>query len=257
MKIFIIGDVVGDSGVQFVHNNLKSYKKLNNIDFCIANGENSAYGKGINKKCADDLLSSGVDVITMGNHTFNKNDIFALLESGYPIVRPANFPVGTAGEGYIIYDVGEVSIGVINACGRIYLDNLDCPFRAIDAILSKIKDKANIIIVDFHAEATSEKIALSYYLDGRVSVVYGTHTHVQTADEKILSGGTAYISDIGMTGPANSILGVKKEIIIDRFLTNMPDRFEVSDEAATLSGIFVEVNEFTGKAEAIERVNLA
>lgn len=257
MKIFVIGDVVGNSGVAFVKKHLKSFKKLYAIDFCIANGENAAQGNGITKAAAYDLFDSGVDVITMGNHTFNKTDIFSLIDDDYPIIRPSNFPIGTAGEGYILVDIGEITVAVLNANGRIYLDAMDCPFRSIDNILTKIKGKASVVIVDFHAEATSEKIAMGYYLDGRVSAVVGTHTHVQTADEKILDGGTAYITDIGMTGPKNSILGVKKEIVIKRFLTNMPHRFEVSDAEATLSGVVITVDEYTGKATEIERINMS
>ena len=256
MRIFIIGDVVGNSGVAFVRKHLRAFKKLDGIGFCIANGENAAQGNGITKAAAYDLFDSGVDVITMGNHTFNKTDIFSLIDDNYPIIRPSNFPAGTAGEGYILVDVGEITVAVVNANGRIYLDAMDCPFRCIDNILAKIKGKASVVIVDFHAEATSEKIAMGYYLNGRVSAVVGTHTHVQTADERILDGGTAYITDIGMTGPKDSILGVKKEIVIKRFLTNMPHRFEVSDNEATLSGVVITVDEYTGKATAIERINL-
>ncbi|OQB14395.1 MAG: hypothetical protein BWY15_01253 [Firmicutes bacterium ADurb.Bin193] len=257
MRILIVGDVIGKNGTQFVSKHLKSLKKLNGIDFCIVNGENSANGNGITKESADALIDAGADVITLGNHAFNKPDVTLLFESGYPIVRPLNYPTGTAGEGYILLDVGNHTVGVINALGRINMECIDCPFRGIDRVLSKIKNKANIIIVDFHAEATSEKIAMGYYLDGRVSAVVGTHTHVQTADERILSGSTAYITDVGMTGPIDSVIGVKKEIIIKKFVTRLHQKFELSENPISLWGVIIGVDENTGKAFSIERINIS
>ncbi len=257
MKILIVGDVIGKSGITFIQKHLNSIKKLHGIDFCIANGENTAVGNGITKESADSLINAGIDVITLGNHAFNKADVFSLMLDNYPVIRPANYPPGTSGDGYILVDVGHYTVGVINALGRVNLKSLDCPFRAVSDVISKIEGKANIIIVDFHAEATSEKIAMGYFLDGKVSAVIGTHTHVQTADERILPGGTAYITDIGMTGPMDSVIGVKKEIIVDWFVTQMHRRFETSDNPVLLSGVIVTVDENTRQATDIERINIS
>lgn len=257
MRFLIIGDIVGNSGVEYLQKHLDSIKKLNKIDFVIANGENSTpVGKGINKAVAQTLYNCGVDIITMGNHTFNNYEISKLFEEDFPIVRPANLPPETDGEGYIITDFFGTKIAVINLLGRVYMECVDCPFRKADSIIEKIKYDVDVIIVDFHAEATSEKIAMGFYLDGKVSAVFGTHTHVQTADEKILKNGTAYISDIGMTGCHDSVLGVKKEIIIKRFLTSIPQRHEIQDGIATMEGVIIDIDESTGKAEKIERIQI-
>lgn len=257
MRFLIVGDIVGNPGVNYLQNHLDSVKKLNKIDFVIANGENATVvGKGINKAIAQSLYNCGVDVITMGNHTFNNYEINKLFDEDFPIVRPANLPPETAGEGYIITNFFGVKIAVINLLGRVYMECVDCPFRKADSIIEKIKDEADVIIVDFHAEATSEKIAMGFYLDGRVSAVFGTHTHVQTADEKILEGGTAYITDIGMTGCHESVLGVKKDIIIKRFLTSLPQRHEIEEGTATMNGVVIDIDEATGKAVLIERLQI-
>ena len=257
MKILIIGDVIGQRGVEFVKRHLKSLKKLKDIDLCIANGENSANGNGITKDSANGLINAGVDVITLGNHAFNKPDVFDLFSENYPIIRPSNFPPGTPGEGDILIDVGSFTVGVVNIMGRVNLKCVDCPFRSADSIIKKLNKKANVIVVDFHAEATSEKIAMGFHLDSRVTAVIGTHTHVQTADERVLPGGTAYITDIGMTGPVDSVLGVKKEIIVKWFMTQTHHRFELSDNPISLSGVIVEADENTGKALSIERITIA
>ncbi len=258
MRFLIIGDIVGNSGVEYLQKHLDSVKKFNKIDFVIANGENSTpVGKGINKAVAQTLYSCGVDVITMGNHTFNNYEISKLFDEGFPIIRPANLPPETEGDGYIITDLFGTKIAVINLLGRVYMECVDCPFRKADSIIERIKDDADIIIVDFHAEATSEKIAMGFYLDGRVSAVFGTHTHVQTADEKIFENGTAYISDVGMTGCHDSILGVKKEIIIKRFLTSMPQRHEIQEGTATMNGVIIDIDEATRKALKIERIQIS
>ena len=257
MRFLIIGDVVGTPGVEYLQKHLNSIKKLNKIDFVITNGENSTpVGKGINKSIAQTLYSCGTDVITMGNHTFNNYEINKLFDEDFPIIRPANLPPETAGEGYIITDFFGTKIAVINLLGRVYMECVDCPFRKADAIIEKVKDEADIIIVDFHAEATSEKMAMGFYLDGRVSAVFGTHTHVQTADEKILDGGTAYISDIGMTGCHDSILGVKKDIILKRFLTSLPQRHEIEEGTTTMNGVIIDIDESTRKAVSIERIQV-
>lgn len=258
MRFLIIGDIVGTCGVEYLQKHLNSIKKLNKIDFVIANGENSTpVGKGINRAVAQTLYNCGVDVITMGNHTFNNYEINKLFDDGFPIIRPANLPPETAGEGYIITDFFGTKIAVVNLLGRVYMECVDCPFRKADSIIEKISDEADIIIVDFHAEATSEKKAMGFYLDGRVSVVFGTHTHVQTADEKILEGGTAYISDIGMTGCHDSILGVKKDIIIKKFLTALPQRHEIENGYTTMEGVIIDIDELTRKAVSIERLQIS
>ena len=254
MRFLIIGDVVGNPGVDYLQKHLDSVKKLNKIDFVIVNGENATpVGKGINREIAKKLYNCGADVITMGNHTFNNYDINKLFDEDFPIIRPANLPPETAGEGYIVTDFFGVKIAVINLLGRVYMECVDCPFRKADAIIEKIKDEADVIIVDFHAEATSEKMAMGYYLDGKVSAVFGTHTHVQTADEKILDGKTAFITDIGMTGCHNSVLGVKKDIIIKRFLTSLPQKHEIEEGEASMDAVIIDIDETTGKAVSIER----
>lgn len=258
MRFLIIGDIVGNSGVEYLQKHLDSIKKLNKIDFVIANGENSTpVGKGISKAVAQSLYNCGVDVVTMGNHTFNNYEINKLFDEDFPVIRPGNMPPETLGEGYIVTDFFGTKIAVINLLGRVYMEPVDCPFRTADKIIDKIKNEADIIIVDFHAEATSEKKAMGFYLDGKVSAVFGTHTHVQTADEVILENGTAYITDVGMTGCHNSILGVKKDIIIKRFLTAIPQRHEIEDGTATLEGVIIDIDEGTGKATNIERIQIS
>ncbi|MDR0405443.1 MAG: TIGR00282 family metallophosphoesterase [Clostridiales bacterium] len=257
MRILIIGDVIGKPGVDYVRGRLKSLKKLYGADFCIVNGENAANGNGITREAADALIAAGVDVITLGNHAFDKPDAFEILSGDFPVIRPANYPAGTPGDGVILCDVGNHTVGVVNLLGRVNMECVDCPFRSADSVLAKLKGKANVVLVDFHADATSEKIAMGYYLDGRAAAVVGTHTHVQTADERVLGGGTAYITDIGMTGPVDSVLGVEKEIILERFLTQIHRRFELSENPVALSGVIITVDADTGKADAIERVNLS
>lgn len=258
MRIFLIGDIVGNGGVEYLRTHLGSIKKLKNIDFVVANAENSTpVGKGISKEVANTLYSCGVDVMTMGNHTFNNKEIYELFEDNFPVIRPANMPPMTEGEGYVISEANGYKIAVISLLGRVFMENMDCPFRTADKIIDVIKDKSDIIIVDIHAEATSEKLAMGYYLDGKVSVVFGTHTHVQTADEKILENGTAYITDVGMTGCHDGVLGVKKEIIIKKFLTSLPQRHETVNDNPVLNGLIVDVDESTGKATNVERIQFA
>ena len=258
MRIFLIGDIVGNGGVEYLRTHLGSIKKLKNIDFVVANAENSTpVGKGISKEVANTLYSCGVDVMTMGNHTFNNKEIHELFEDNFPVIRPANMPPMTVGEGYVISEANGYKIAVISLLGRVFMENMDCPFRTADKIIDIVKDKSDIIIVDIHAEATSEKLAIGYYLDGKVSVVFGTHTHVQTADEKILENGTAYITDAGMTGCHDGVLGVKKEIIIKKFLTSLPQRHETVNDNPVLNGLIVDVDESTGKATNVERIQFA
>lgn len=226
-------------------------------DFIIANGENAAAGIGITPEIARSLYASGVDVITLGNHTWGRRDISGYLDEESRILRPANYPDGTPGYGYGIYKTKNgVTIGVANLQGRTFMDPLNDPFRTCDSIIDCFNGRAKVSFIDFHAEATSEKMALGYYIDGRVTAMVGTHTHVQTADERILPNGTAYITDVGMVGPQNSIIGMETEIIIDRFITLIPQRFQVATGAVTLCGVTIDIDEETGKALRIERIQI-
>ncbi len=255
MTILFIGDVVGKPGREYISQNLRKIKSQFGADMCIANAENSAHGKGATVSTARELYESGVDVLTMGNHTYNRNTDSLFDEIPY-IIRPANYPSYMPGTGSYVFDNGQVRIGVINLLGRIYLDPVDSPFDAAVREIEKIKSESDAIIVDFHAEATSEKAAMAHFLNGRVAAVLGTHTHVQTADEQILSQGTAFISDAGMTGPKNSILGVKTDIIVDRFAKYGQNRFEISESPAQFNGVVLKIDTNTGKTISIERVNL-
>jgi len=250
----MIGDIVGRPGRTIIREKLLNIKNKYEADFVIANGENAAGGNGITEKIAQELFISGIDFLTMGNHIWDNKDVFNFIETENRMIRPANYPSTAPGKGYQIVQTGKGLIGILNISGRTFMPPLDCPFRTADEIIQKISRVTNIIIVDFHAEATSEKIAMGWYLDGKVTLVAGTHTHVQTADEKILPNGTAYITDIGMTGPVDSVLGIDKESVINKFITQLPVRFEVAKGPAELNGILVEVNELTGKAIAISRI---
>ena len=254
LRILMIGDIVGRPGRTIIREKLLHIKNKYEADFVIANGENAAGGNGITEKIAQELFISGIDFLTMGNHIWDNKDVFNFIETENRMIRPANYPSTAPGKGYQIVQTGKGLIGILNISGRTFMPPLDCPFRTADEIIQKISRVTNIIIVDFHAEATSEKIAMGWYLDGKVTLVAGTHTHVQTADEKILPNGTAYITDIGMTGPVDSVLGINKESVINKFITQLPVRFEVAKGPAELNGILVEVNELTGKAIAISRI---
>lgn len=253
MNILFIGDVVGRPGRNYLCNNLDRLVYEHNIDFTIINGENSAGGVGITKKTYDELIRMGADMITLGNHSWAKKEIFDFIEVSDKLVRPANYPGGTPGMGFRIADKAGKSIAVVNLCGRVFMDCLECPFKTIDEILVEIKGKADIIIVDFHGEATSEKLAMGWYLDGKVHAVLGTHTHVQTSDERVLPGGTAYITDTGMTGPRDSILGVEKEIVIRKFITGMPARFEVASGEVLLGAVVIQLDN-NNKVTDIKRI---
>ncbi len=258
MRIIFIGDIVGKGGRNAVKALLPSIINKFKLDFVIANGENAAGGFGITEKIANDLFNIGINVITTGNHVWDKKEFIPEISKIDRIIRPSNYPPGVPGYGSVVIQTNNgIKIGVLNLSGRVFMSNIDCPFRKGMEEIKKLKEQTNIIIVDFHAEATSEKIAFGYYVDGNVSAVIGTHTHVQTADEKILPGGTAYITDVGMTGPVNSIIGIEIDQIIQRFLTNMPMRFEVAKGDCTLSAVILEINEETGKATAIQRLQLS
>lgn len=254
MRILTIGDVVGDSGTEAVCARLDEIKAHFKADLCIVNAENACSANGISRKKAEMLLAAGADVLTLGNHTFRQKDASALLMHNDRVIRPINYPPETVGRGVCVIEKNGAKIGIFNALGRIYLENVDCPFRALDTALAQTK--ADIKIVDFHAEATSEKRALGYFLDGKASVVFGTHTHVQTADLQVLPKGTGYITDIGMSGPHHSCLGVDKNIVIDRFLTAMPHRFELADSPARIDGAIFTVDEASGKATGGEIFSL-
>lgn len=257
MKILVIGDIVGQSGVDKVKNILPNLRKKEDIDFVIANGENSAEGMGITSKIFKDLLIAGVNVVTMGNHTWGKKDIFNIIDNKN-LIRPANYPKDVVGNGYGIYECNGKNIVVINLIGRASMNVLsENPFIVVTDIINEIKDKADIIIVDFHAEATAEKIAMGYYLDGKVSLLFGTHTHVATADETILENGTAYITDIGMTGPKKSVIGMEVDASIKRFVITLPERYKVSDDKEViLNGCILNINSETCRVEKIARIKL-
>ncbi len=255
MKVLLIGDVVGAPGCRYLQSVLHDFKRKNGIDLVIVNGENSAVGNGMLPQSVDALLGAGADVITSGNHVFRRFEIYDYLEDHPYVLRPANYPDNTVGNGYYVYDKGKYSICIINLLGRVYMDSLDCPFQVAKRIIEKEKCRFNII--DFHAEATGEKMALAYYLDGKVSLVVGTHTHVQTADETILPGGTGYISDLGMTGPVHSILGVTPQNVVDKMISGMPVRFTVPQSGrCKMEGIIATLDEQTGKCKEIKRVKL-
>ena len=259
MKILAIGDVCGVSGCEILRRKLPSLKKQYNIDFTVVNGENSAAGNGISPTSAELLLNIGADVITGGNHTLRRPDIHPMLDENERLLRPHNLPKAKYGSGYCLVDMGRLLVAVINLSGQIYLERVEAsnPFLAVDELLEKAKeDNADIIIVDFHAEATSEKKAMGYYLDGKVSLVFGTHTHIQTADEQIFENGTAYITDLGMTGPIDSILGVQPSIIIGRLRDNNMAKFELSDGPCSVEGIVVDIDPATKKAISIERIRI-
>lgn len=255
MKVLFIGDIVGDLGIDAVEKYLPRLKKKYQIDVVIANGENAAKGRGITKRIYQDLLMMGVDVITMGNHTWDQREIYDFIDDTDYLIRPANFSKEAPGKGMTTITKNGQAISVINLHGRVFLPAHDEPFAMAEELIAEAKKQSPIVFVDFHAETTSEKIALGWHLAGQASVVVGTHTHVQTADERILSGGTAYISDVGMTGPYDEVLGMKKESVIYRFKTNMPVRFEVPERGAeVLSAFFVEIDDKNGQATHCERI---
>lgn len=253
MNILAVGDVVGTQGCEFLRRKLPAFKKLKQIDFTVVNGENSAAGNGITPFSAQYLFDSGADVITTGNHVFRRREIYDFLDEHFDVIRPANYYPENPGSGFTVIDKGFVKIGVINLAGKSYMDNASNPFICVDSVLRQLED-CRIILVDFHAEATAEKRAMGFYLASRVSAVFGTHTHVMTADAQVLDGGTGYITDLGMTGPKNSVLGVKSDIAIGWLKTGMPARFDTADTPCMLNGCIFEIDEKTGKALSVESV---
>ncbi len=245
MRILALGDIVGPSAVSELNKKFWSYRKENKIDFTVANGENASVGNGITTSDAKTILESGVDVITSGNHVWQKSELRSFLDDSKYIVRPMNYPSGSAGNGYTVVDCNGYRVLVMNISGTIYMESLSCPFECIERVLEREKGSYDVSILDIHAEATSEKLALARYFDGRIDCVFGTHTHVQTADEQILKGGTAYITDLGMCGPKESILGVKSDIIIKKLRTKMPQKFEFADGEIEFNGIIFDSDKKT------------
>ncbi|RBW69916.1 TIGR00282 family metallophosphoesterase [Bacillus taeanensis] len=254
MKILFVGDVVGSPGRKMINEYLPKLKKKYNPTVTIVNGENAAGGRGITQKIYKEFLQAGAQAVTLGNHAWDNREIFEFIDEASNMIRPANFPEGTPGEGATLVKINDIQIGIVNLQGRTFLPPLDCPFQKADECISALKKHTPYIFVDFHAEATSEKQAMGWYLDGRVTAVVGTHTHVQTADNRILSKGTAYITDVGMTGPYDGILGMEREAVMKKFLTNLPVRFEVTKGREQLSGVLVTVNRETGAASSIKRI---
>ena len=256
MNILAVGDLVGEGAVEKLKQNLAKLKEDNKIDFVIVNAENSAGGMGISTKIFNQLKALKIDCITMGNHTWGKMDIFSFIDDDI-LLRPANYTKGIVGKGYNIYNVNNKKICVINLIGRTDMGVLsDNPFTVIDEILVEVKDKVDFIIIDFHAEATAEKIAMKYYLDGKVSLIFGTHTHVQTADEHVTQNGTAFITDIGMTGPVKSVIGMDVNASVKRFVTTLPERYKLATGECFLNGIVVKIDDKTGKTLEIKRINI-
>ena len=249
MRILFIGDIFGAPGRRIVADHLQDIVKAQAIDLAIANAENSAGGFGVTPAIAEDLFALGLDALTTGNHVWDKREIYDYLDRTPRLLRPANYPPENPGKGVVIVR----QCAIINLQGRVYMPDTDCPFRAADQILADLDPAIKVRFVDFHAEVTSEKISLGWYLDGRVSAVIGTHTHVPTADTRVLPGGTAYQTDVGMTGPYDSVIGVEKEMIVKRFLTAMPVRMEAAKNRVELHSVIVDVDETTGKATAIRR----
>jgi metallophosphoesterase (TIGR00282 family) len=261
LRILFIGDIVGEPGRKIVERILPRLVQQHKIDCVIANGENAAGGFGITPKIADQFFKTGIHVITGGNHIWDKKEIYDYISTEPRLLRPANYPAGVPGKGSLIFTIdtfagGAGKIAVLHLLGRAFMFPTDCPFKTADREIEEIRKETRTILVDFHGEATSEKKAIGWYLDGRVSAVVGTHTHVQTADEEVLPQGTAYITDVGMTGPTDSVIGVKKEIAIKKFLTQVPQKFEPADGPAVLSGVIIETAP-GGASRSIQRLQIA
>ncbi|MDT2836816.1 TIGR00282 family metallophosphoesterase [Enterococcus durans] len=257
MRVLFIGDVVGSMGREMITEYLPRLKKKFRPQVTIVNGENAAAGRGITEKIYKKFLQDGVDVVTMGNHTWDNRDIFEFIDQAKKMVRPANFPEGTPGQGIVFVKVNHLELAVINMQARSFMVDLDDPFRKMNELIEEARKRTPIIFVDFHGETTSEKQAMGWFLDGKVSAVVGTHTHVQTNDARILPQGTAYLTDVGMTGPYDGILGMRREPVIEKFLTALPKRFEVVENGrGLLSGCLLEIDDVTGKAKTIELIQI-
>ena len=255
INILCIGDIIGSPGRAFLNDNLATIKKEHNIHFTVVNVENSAGGFGFTRKIEAELKALNINAFTSGNHIFQQKEIMGYFDELNSLVRPLNYPEDVPGKGYRIFRVNDLKIAVVNSIGRVFMGDFDCPFRAIKKVLADIQKETPIILVDFHAEATSEKNAFGWFLDGKVSLVYGTHTHVMTADDRILNKGTAYISDVGMVRPKDGIIGMKKEPIIHKFLTQLPSKFEIPKDQETLfNAIKCSIDTKSGKAISIEKI---
>ncbi|GGH81969.1 metallophosphoesterase (TIGR00282 family) [Pullulanibacillus pueri] len=253
MRILFVGDVYGKTGREMVDHYLPKLKSYYKPGVTIVNGENAAHGKGITQKIYKGLMSAGADAVTLGNHTWDNKEIFEFIDDAKHMVRPANYPQGLPGKGMTFLNKNGIEIAVINLQGRTFLPAIDCPFQTADKLIDEARKRTSFIFVDFHAETTSEKLAMGWYLDGRVSAVVGTHTHVPTADERILDNGTAYLTDVGMTGPYDGIIGVEREAVIRRFKTALPVRFESQKGRGQLSAVIIDIAPSSGKATAIKR----
>ena len=256
MNILFVGDIVGKPGRELVRKGLRAIVEEHEVDLVIANAENSANGFGITKEIGDTLLEWGVDVMTSGNHIWDKKEAIDYIATEPRLLRPANYPAGVPGRGSYVAQTGDGrAVGVINVMGRVFMLNIDDPFAVVQREIDAIRHRTRLIIVDFHAEATSEKIAMGWHLDGKVTAVFGTHTHVQTADERILPNGTAYLTDAGMTGPHDGIIGMEREGSLGRFLNAMPSRFEPATGNPRLNGVVVSADHLTGRASAVRRIS--
>jgi len=253
VNILFVGDVFGRTGRCAVRKILPEIRREYAVDVCIVNGENASHGRGLSMQSADELYLAGADCITMGNHTWNHHDIYQYIDD-YPIVRPANFAASLPGKGSLLLENSGSPVGVVNLQGRVYMDPCDNPFESAYEEIKRLREQTSVILVDFHAEATAEKAAMAYYLDGLVTAVVGTHTHVQTADEKILAGGTAFITDVGMTGPHDSIIGMDKTGVLNKFVRCVPQKFKPAEGCAVLHAVFLKADAVTGKSLEIKRL---
>jgi metallophosphoesterase (TIGR00282 family) len=257
MRVLILGDVMGRPARRAVRDLVPSLIDKEEIDLVVANAENAAGGMGVDLKSAKELLSAGVQILTSGNHIWKKKEIYPFLDEQESLIRPANYPAGAPGKGWCIWQHNGLRALVINLQGRVFMPNhVDDPFRCVDEILRQQGSQSPVVIVDMHAEATSEKYAMGWYLDGRASIVFGTHTHVQTADERILPGGTAYITDLGMCGPFDSVIGMEKETVIRGFITQLPRQFEVAQDNVVLQGVIADIDDENGRARAVRRLRI-
>jgi 2',3'-cyclic-nucleotide 2'-phosphodiesterase len=256
MNILMVGDVFGEPGRAAVAKHLPRLRQEHAIDFCVVNIENAANGFGVLPQMAKQALEQGADVLTSGNHIWDRKEIVEYITKENLLLRPANYPSGTPGSGFITVKAGPHKVAVLNLMGRVFMNPIDCPFRRADEIVPELRKETPIVLVDMHAEATSESVAMGWHLDGRVSAVVGTHRHVQTADERVLPGGTAYITDLGMTGPTDGVIGVDRDLILQRFLSQMPVRFEPAKGPAALHGVIIAVEPDTGRATDIRRLRV-
>jgi hypothetical protein len=258
MKLLFVGDIVARPGREVLKRGLRALVRTHGIDVTLANIENAASGAGVTREITDEVLAMGVHALTSGNHIWDKREVMQFIDDEPRLLRPANYPPGAPGAGAHVFDAGSVRVGVVNVMGRIFLANIDDPFAAATREIARVRDAgARIILVDFHAEATSEKMAFAWHFDGAVTAIVGTHTHVQTADERILPGGTAYITDVGMTGPHDGVIGMERTAVITRFMTGLPARMEAATGDPRLNAVIIEADPETGRATSITRLNVS